>query len=488
MTLIRACLLVWVAACPALGEQLPMIVFSARDGLHTTVPRIVADSKGFLWFPGSEGLARFDGNGFRLFTPADGLPASGVSDILERRDGTYWIASQEHLCLFDPRSNGKRFQCESPKLGAIRALLEDERGLWCGTETGLWWRTADAAKSSQFIRAIERDAAGPAIAVGRLLRDTRGDVWATTYLGLYRFRLDGHMDHWPRTQGLAADLDTAISETPDAIWVGTETKLLRFRIDPRTGEARIADRYDGSHGLPSPYTVAVHSWRGGVWAATFQGLARQLPSGRWQAVDLDPIIRGLPLETLATDRLGNLWVGTHGGGTARISNSGISSFSEREGLGLRKVWAVFEDRKGDLMAVTKDEDHYFLNPFDGYRFRNIRPNAPFGIAWGWSWSQITVQSRSGDWWLATGSGLLRYRKRLGDDPQVTLRKRNVFRVFEDSRGAVWAGVNEVSNNSLYRRDVGTGSFEGFDESHGLPPLRENGNIPSVFAEDRSGHI
>lgn len=70
------------------GEQLPSTVFSAQDGLHTTVDRIVVDSKGFVWFPGSEGLARFDGNGFRMFTTADGLPTSITSAILERRDGT----------------------------------------------------------------------------------------------------------------------------------------------------------------------------------------------------------------------------------------------------------------------------------------------------------------------------------------------------------------------------------------------------------------
>src|SRR5689334_25413486 len=55
-----------VAVCAGLAEQLPTAVFSAPDGLHTTVNRIVVDSKGFVWFPGSEGLARFDGNGFRM--------------------------------------------------------------------------------------------------------------------------------------------------------------------------------------------------------------------------------------------------------------------------------------------------------------------------------------------------------------------------------------------------------------------------------------
>jgi len=313
----RACLLSWVAMCFAFAEQLPVTVFSARDGLHTTVPRIVVDSRGFVWFPGSEGLARFDGNGFRIFTPADGLPASIPSDIFERRDGTYWVAIQEYICLFDPRPNRKRFQCESPKLGAIRRLLEDEQGLWCGTQTGLWRRK----ESWERVGAIQPTVARRSIAVRGLLKDTRGDVWAATYSGLYRFRVDGRVDRWTRAQGLAADFINAVAETPGAIWAGTQIELVRFRIDLHTGEASIAERYNRSHGLPSSHIFHVHSWRGSVWAATSQGLARQLPSGRWETVGLDPSLSGFSLESLATDSLGNLWLGTDGGGAARVSGS-----------------------------------------------------------------------------------------------------------------------------------------------------------------------
>ena len=492
MLLARYLVLALVAGCAAWAQQLPTIVFSAREGLATTVPRIVVDSKGFVWFPGSEGLARFDGNGFRIFTPADGLPAGAPSDILERRDGTYWVAVQEHLCLFDPRPDRKRFQCESPKLGPLTALLEDEQGLWCGTENGLWRRPTKGTRPWEFVRGIEPSAPKRSIAVGRLLKDTRGDVWAAAYSGLYRFRSNGRIDRWTRAQGLVYDSITAIAETPDAIWAGSQTELLRLRIDLRTGEARIVDRYNRSHGLPSGYATEVRFWRGEVWAATFQGLARQLPSGRWQAVRLDPSVSGLSLESLATDALGNLWVGTNGGGAARIPGSGFSSFSEQEGLGVRKAWAVFEDR-GDLMVVTKDEERYFLNRFDGYRFHPIRPNAPRGIAFGWSWSQIAVHSRSGDWWLATGEGLLHYPNRLEAagrllGPEAGLPRGNIFRLFEDSRGVIWATRRAVSNNSFFRREPGAVRFESLDESHGLPSLQQDGNCPATFAEDRSGQI
>lgn len=487
----RWCITSGLAICAGRAEQLPTAVFSADEGLHTTVSRILVDSKGFLWFPGSEGLARFDGNGFHMFTPADGLPARVVSAVFERRDGTYWVAVNEHLCLFDPQSNEARFQCESPKLGAILAVLEDERGLWCGTHTGLWRRKGSRAKPWESV--IKPTDATNSIEVPKLLKDARGDVWALTLSGLFRLRRNGIVDHWSRAEGLQMDGGTALSETPGSIWAGSQTELFRLDIDPHSGAATIGNRYGRKHGLPSGYVADVRQWRGQVWAATFQGLARQLPSGEWQSVELDPKVRGFPLTVLAIDEMGNLWSGTDSGGALRISGSGVSTFSESEGLGVRKVWAIFEDRQGNLMTVTKDEDHYFLNRFDRYRFHPVRLNAPLGVDFGWSWSQIAVHARSGDWWLATGSGLLRYPNGLEASGRPTEteglpRSCNIFRVFEDSLGAIWVSIRANADNRLYRRNPGDERFERFSEKDGLPPLHLNQNLPSALAEDRTGAI
>jgi ligand-binding sensor domain-containing protein len=171
-----------------------------------------------------------------------------------------------------PASQSPALPVGFPQLGAISTLLEDERGLRCGTERGLWRR----AKSWERLGAIQPTVDGRSITVRRLLKATRGDVWAATYSGLYRFRTNGRIDRWTRAQGLAADFITTVSETQDAIWAGTQVELARLRIDPHTGEARIAEHYGRSHGLPGSLTFDVCLWRGGVWAATNQGLARKV--------------------------------------------------------------------------------------------------------------------------------------------------------------------------------------------------------------------
>lgn len=490
---IRAAAFRWAAAAALVplginAERLPTEIFSVREGLHATViNRIVADSRGFIWMPADDGLARFDGSGFRIFRQEDGLPPGTVRDILERPGGSYWVSVDAHLCLLDPSATGRRFQCESPKLGVIGTVLEDESGLWCGTGSGLWRRRPGDGSRWELVSTTRPGT------VHRILKDSRGDIWATIGEHVYRFRRNGKTDRWTDADGIAADKGTALAETPGSIWVGSQLHLSRFAIDAATGDARIAERFDRSRGLPSAYVVDICLWNGTVWAATFSGLARLLPSGRWQAVELDPSIDGMTMQELAVDSHDSLWVGTDGGGAFRVPSSGFSSFSERDGLGVRAVWAIFGDERG-LIAVAKDQQHFSISRFDGYRFREEPLQAPVGsFEFGWSWSHIAVHSPSGGWWLGAGNGLLRYPDRLSDTPQRLGPREGLpldgnVRVFEDSRGAIWTSFLTVNSGALYRRAPGETRFEQMGESRGLRTPQRPTECAVAFAEDRLGQI
>ena len=97
--------LVALLLIPALAraERLPSRVFTTADGLsHNVVTRIVNDSRGYQWFCTGEGLSRFDGNRFITYGIEQGLPSGEVHDLLETRDGTYWVATRRGVVRFDP--------------------------------------------------------------------------------------------------------------------------------------------------------------------------------------------------------------------------------------------------------------------------------------------------------------------------------------------------------------------------------------------------
>src|ERR1700704_4526516 len=98
--------LVLLLTCLAWAEQLPMVVLSAPDGFAAgTVPRIVADSRGIVWFPHAEGLTRYNGNSFRSFIKANGLPTNRVSDIVERPMALTGLPLRT-ICAFSIRARG----------------------------------------------------------------------------------------------------------------------------------------------------------------------------------------------------------------------------------------------------------------------------------------------------------------------------------------------------------------------------------------------
>ncbi|MBL8220701.1 MAG: hypothetical protein JNL62_15830 [Bryobacterales bacterium] len=486
----RYCVAAGLAALAAMAEQLPATVFSLRQGPSSIVLWVLADRRGFVWLPAEDGLTRFDGGGFRTFTSSDGLPGGMPEDMIERTDGTYWVAVHDQLCLLNPHPGQPRFRCESPKLGVISRLLEDEQGLWCGTESGLWRLTPTGRARWEAVKPLDPN--GTRNAIHRMLKDSRGELWVTAASGLYRFRRDQRVDHWSTAEGITVDKSTALSETEGSIWTGSQTELFRLTVDPRTSEARIASRATIADGLPSGYVADVRSWRGELWAATFQGLARLLPDGRWQAVELHPNLNTTPLGALTVDTAGHLWVGTDGGGAARISPAGFAHFNERDGLAIRKVWAIVEDDQGGLMVVTKDERNYSISRFDGYRFHIVPMSASTRVEWGWSWSHIAVRSRTGQWWLGTGAGVLRYPRGLTAPPVRIGRESGLppgnMRVFEDSRGVIWVGQHGVPGHALFRLEPGAARFESLGGSDGLAPLTEQRNSPIAFAEDRGGNV
>jgi signal transduction histidine kinase/ligand-binding sensor domain-containing protein len=66
-----------------------------------TITSMLQDRMGFIWFVG-QNIVRYDGATFKEFTPATGMPCSGViRDIKEDKRGVIWILSDENLCFLN---------------------------------------------------------------------------------------------------------------------------------------------------------------------------------------------------------------------------------------------------------------------------------------------------------------------------------------------------------------------------------------------------
>jgi len=180
----RVAVVLLLSGVLAPGERLPVKTYTSADGLpHDRVPALLSDSHGYLWFGTEEGLGRFDGSRFVSYGVERGLPDRTVNDLIEARDGSYWIATEgAGVCRFRPWESKAAFTVfrigNTKAANFVNSIREDGHGrIWAGTNDGLYWREAEGALQRH--HAVS----GPVLSV---LRDKLGLLWAGGASGIYR--------------------------------------------------------------------------------------------------------------------------------------------------------------------------------------------------------------------------------------------------------------------------------------------------------------
>ena len=113
---------------------------------------------------------------------------------------------------------------------------------------------------------------------------------------------------------------------------------------------------------------------------------------------------------------------------------------------------VCEERAAaDPHSGARKKTHW-VEIFDGGRFHSIAPRG-FSENATWGWDRILLQSRTGEWWGATNRGLCRYGSMKAEDldrraPQTCYSSDTIFRIFEDSKGGIWASAQSKHGDQM----------------------------------------
>ena len=514
------------------ARELPLRFFTTADGLgDDRVKRIVSDSRGLLWVCTNSGISRFDGSDFQSFGLPDGLPFAIINDLLETGDGDFWLASNGggviHVRL---SAGGQRYETFSvsgaPTSNRVNRLHRASDGtVWAGTDGGLF-RTSASQKRPVFERVgLNGGQPDESVQVWAFASDAENTLWVGTRFGLVRLLTDGRIVSYPLRQDLETDHVFSLVYAPEdgLLWIGHESGLAIFKPPPASSYpheptmhqpfedraiARAAARslalQPGPAVLPKAHGEAAYfatsplhdmhsvpdllrSRSGEMWiltGRTFVGYS----SGRFVAFD-DPRLRAT-LASVGEDSAGNLWLATQAAGLVRMARHGFTTFRESDGPG-PSVSSVFENRAGELVAVAQG---WRINRFNGERFDTVAVNMPPAVRRaGWRGNLKAIEDRRGDWWFATGAGLVRFSgiRRLHDlataVPTVYTTKDglvqdNINRLFEDSRGDIWIAPFIPGREVLTRWDRASGRFHTYAPEDGVPAF----NAASSFYEDPRG--
>jgi ligand-binding sensor domain-containing protein len=389
--------------------QLAMRAWSDRDGLpQNTVAALAFDSKGALWIGTQDGLAVYDGRGFRSVALPEGVHS--IHAIVISADDTVYVGTTDAGVVVLSGADRAIYDTHSglPDDEIYDILLAEgpprDEDLWIATNSGVAHRSHGAFRTYSKAEGLPAKAV---IALGSSFDAKHArTLWAGTSKGLSR--LDG--DKWvdvpvPSMPGrVTAILDAGESDRGGAIWVATPTGVCKLRAG--TCEERYGS--DGTPPIVEPRKLLLsHDVSGHetLWVGTDSGGAVGLAHGA-EPIVLDQA-HGLPgniVTSLAVSPASapahELWVGMNSRGLARLEVGTWRSIGTSQGLPSPSVYSLLESRAGDGTTA------YWVGTLGG--LVKWDANDPHG----WVNTHVTdkpvlalMQARDGGIWVGSDGGI-----------------------------------------------------------------------------------
>ncbi|HEX4169888.1 MAG TPA: two-component regulator propeller domain-containing protein [Bryobacteraceae bacterium] len=234
------------------------------------------------------------------------------------------------------------------------------------------------------------------------------------------------------------------------------------------------DTWKTAEGLPQNNVLAVLQSRNGyLWVGTELGLAR-FDGLRFTVFDKSNTLelRSNKVDALLEDHLGNIWIGTMGGGLTRFAQGEFHTFTTRDGLSSDSILALLEDPSGDIWIGTdgKGLDQFHAGTFHTYTTADgLADNEVFALA----------HARDGALWIGTHGGLSRlWHKTLHSYHTADGLPNDYVRSLLAIGQMLWIGTSGGGLVRLEREE-----FHIFDTHHGLPS-----NVINTLRGDANGDL
>ncbi len=344
-------------------------------------------------------------------------------------DGSVWIL--EGASLFRLREGGKVPVARDGVLSGnvFDVYSEDGKSFWLAGSEGLaryaplLWQAADGLT-------------GFDLPVHAAFEDRQGRLWfsATDYL----LELDGTV--WkrhrvPRGLRTHATQTASVMESPNGRivvnCVAQDQTDVMLEFDARNGKFQAIRAPEGRQiALMTPRKA------GGLWAAT---LAENVPGFRLEIYDgkgLTPFLNvgrewdGADLRSIVERPDGEFWFGGINGGCLYRGGRFTHPFVKELGYSDNGALTLYELADGTLLAGGRDGAFHWT----GSSWKRLRS--------GLDRVRSILQARDGAIWLASATGVHRLAgdEWIDHEEEDGLPSNIASRVFQDSRGRIWAGT------------------------------------------------
>jgi len=431
---------------------------------ENSVMAVAQTPDGYIWFGTEEGLVRFDGVQFTVFTKrtTPGLNSNQIVALLVDHRKNLWIGTRGGGIT---RFSHGRFTSFTAKDGltneSILALYEDHHGtLWIGTDGGGLIRFEDGK-----FRAFTQTDGLADNAVFAITGDGQGTLWIGTHNGLNRFS-GASFTTFTTKDGLGSNYIRATYLSHDGtLWVGTIRGGLS-RLGP-DGFTRLTKK----DGLSDDSVSALYEDAAGtLWIGTLNGGLNRLSQGRLTSFTSKNGFAGDGVFALCEDRQGGLWIGSAGGGLNYLRDGAFTTISKQEGLSSDVVLPVFEDSGGALWIGSEQG----LNRLKAGRITR------FTVKDGLPNDQIFSIAEDGQHgiWVGTENGLGRLKdgKFVKFTAKDGLPSDTIVCTFTDHKGDLWTGTRGGLSRFDGKRFVTYTTRDGLPNNHVLSIYEDHGGV------------
>jgi len=321
---------------------------TTREGLPSDFVRMLQrDRAGSLWIGTDSGLARLRDDRAETLGVAEGLPGAAIRSLLEDREGSLWAGTTRGLVRLNDTRVLSYTRKEGLPVDGIRALLETRSGqVWIGTEGGgLCEMLARGVQCRTTANGLPHDT------VYALIESRDGGLWIGTDGGGVAQLRDGRVVETIDTRhgGLPNDRVRALAETPRGdLWVSTSAGLSLVHDGRATAIKQFQDKQLRPLLLLPDGTLLVGTDGAGLWRVRGDGADVKAIASAGRGLESDRIF------SLTTDATGSgVWIGTSGGGLARLdlATGAVQSLTRHDGLYDDVVFHVVDDGR-DLWLTS----------------------------------------------------------------------------------------------------------------------------------------
>ena len=383
-----------------------------EDGLsQSTIFASLQDKIGFMWFGTASGLNKYDGYKLTIYSnnPNDSSSISddGIISILEDSRGTLWIGTvdgniNKYDRLTDSFSHIKissLFEKE-PGIGTdyydypiafsrnqnstITSMIEDSDGnIWVGTwGNGIVVIDKELNKINHFYYNGSDKNSLPINRVSKLLLDENETVWIGTFGGgLCKSLKDKNgnytfytYSHSPRNiNGLTDNrIITLLNDSEFNLWIGSYNGGLNFLKREDKNKALNETKFTkykpeaGKNSLSNNTVMALCEDKlGNIWIGTFGGgldkyntVSRKFLNFKYSPLNQNSLADNDVL-SLSVDRAGIIWAGSHLGAGVTIIQLCRAKFNlythqadNPNSLSDNVIWSIYEDKDKMLWVGT----------------------------------------------------------------------------------------------------------------------------------------